>query len=210
MMVGSKNVPPSAWRLPPSAIRPPLASASATCSSTLATALSSISGPCSVAPGQAVAHAQLLHGVDQLGDEGVVHAVLHQQAIGADAGLAGVAVLARDRALHGRVEVGVVEHDERRVAAEFERQLLERAGALLHQLLADRGRAGEGHLAHDRVRRHLAADRRRRAGDDVEDARAECPRVAPARPSRARNRASAPQACRRKCSRRPAPARPCA
>ena len=50
MIVGSKNVPPSAWRLPPSAILPPLASASAMCSSTLATALSSISGPCSVAP----------------------------------------------------------------------------------------------------------------------------------------------------------------
>jgi hypothetical protein len=38
--VGSKKVPPSAWRLPPAtSTRAPLASASATCSSTLATRL---------------------------------------------------------------------------------------------------------------------------------------------------------------------------
>jgi hypothetical protein len=36
--------------------------------------------------------------------------------------------------------------------------LFDRAGALLHQQFADLGRAGEGQLAHGRVRGHLAAD----------------------------------------------------
>ena len=54
-------------------------------------------------------------------DEGVVDAVLHVEPVGADAGLAGVAVLADHRALDGAVDVGVVEDDEGRVAAEFER-----------------------------------------------------------------------------------------
>ena len=36
--------------------------------------------------------------------------------------------------------------------------------ALRHQQLADGGRAGEAQLAHDRVRRHLAADDRRVVG----------------------------------------------
>src|SRR5205807_2009377 len=48
--VGSKKVPPSAWRLPPCTIRAPLPTASARCCSTLASALVSMSGPCSVGP----------------------------------------------------------------------------------------------------------------------------------------------------------------
>jgi hypothetical protein len=57
----------------------------------------------------------------QLLDEGVVHAFLHVEAVGADAGLAGVAVLADHRAFDGAVDVGVVEHDEGRVAAQLQR-----------------------------------------------------------------------------------------
>src|SRR5437773_133218 len=44
--VGSKKVPPSAWRLPPVRIFAPLASASLMCSSTFSTAALSMSGPC--------------------------------------------------------------------------------------------------------------------------------------------------------------------
>ena len=73
---------------------------------------------------QAVADAQLAHGIDEFRDEPVIDAFLHQQAICADAGLAGVAVLAGDGALHCEVEVRIVEHDERRIAAEFERHFL--------------------------------------------------------------------------------------
>ena len=55
--------------------------------------------------------------------------------------------------------------------------------ALRHQLLADLGRAGERELAHDRVRRELAADRAGGAGDDVEHALRECRRARRARHS---------------------------
>jgi hypothetical protein len=77
---------------------------------------------------KAVAH---LGGFDlggELGHELVVHAFLHIKAVGAHAGLAGVAVLAGQGAFHGAVDVGIVKHDEGRVAAQFERQLLDRGG----------------------------------------------------------------------------------
>ena len=159
---------------------------------------------------EAVADAKLLHRGDELRGEGLVHAVLHQQPVRADAGLAGVAVLGGDRARDGGIEVGVVEHDEGRVAAELERDLLHRLRALRHQQLADLGRAGEGELAHARIAGQHAADLARGAGDDVEDARRDAGAMRRARPARARRRASASPACRRPCSRRRAPARPCA
>ena len=68
----------------------------------------------------------------------------------------------------GRVDVGVVEDDERRVAAELHREPQQVLGGLLHQLAADLGRAGERQLAQARVgdqRRHRLA--RRRGGDEV-------------------------------------------
>ena len=77
-------------------------------------------------------------------DEVVVDAVLHVDAVGADAGLAHVAELRDHRALDRGIEIGVVEDDERRVAAELEADLLHRRGRLAHQQLADLGRAGEG------------------------------------------------------------------
>ena len=120
--VGSKNVPPSAWRLPPVTTLAPLATASAMCSSTFSTASMSISGPIVDARFEAVAD---LHRADCLGEslgEGVVDAVLHQDAVGADAGLAGVAVFRGDRALDRGIDIGVVEDDERRVAAQFQRR----------------------------------------------------------------------------------------
>ena len=63
-------------------------------------------------------------------EERVVHGVLDEDPIRRDARLAGVAELAHDRARDGRVEIGVVEDDEGRVAAELERDLLHLAGAL--------------------------------------------------------------------------------
>ena len=78
----------------------------------------------------AVADLQLRHSAAELFGEQLVDAVLHQQAVGADAGLPGVAELRGDRAGHGRIEIGIIEHDERCVAAEFERQPLERRRTL--------------------------------------------------------------------------------
>jgi len=63
---------------------------------------------------------------------------LHEQAVRAYAGLPGVAVLGGERALDRGVEVGIVEHDEGRVAAELHRRLLHRLRALLEEDLATR------------------------------------------------------------------------
>src|SRR5436190_2100172 len=73
----------------------------------------------------------------------VVNGVLHVDAIRANAGLAGIAILARDCTIDGGVNVGVVEYDKGRVAAELERELLDRVRRLPHQDAPDFGRAGE-------------------------------------------------------------------
>jgi ParB family chromosome partitioning protein len=62
--------------------------------------------------------------------EAIVNSALHVNAIGAHAGLAGVAILGGDRTVDRRFEVRVVEYDERRVAAELQRYFFHRAGAL--------------------------------------------------------------------------------
>jgi hypothetical protein len=56
------------------------------------------------------------------------------------------------------IQIGVVEDDEGRVAAQFHRALLDRLRGLREQHATDLGRAGEGDLAHRRVRCELAAD----------------------------------------------------
>ncbi len=66
---------------------------------------------------------KLCDGVFQRRDEAIVNSGLHQDAIGADAGLSGVAEFRCHRAGDGLREIGVVEDDHRRVAAEFKRQL---------------------------------------------------------------------------------------
>jgi hypothetical protein len=85
--------------------------------------------------------------------------------------LADVAHLGDHRALDGLVDVGVLEHDERGVAAELHRQPQEIVGGLLHQRATDLGRPGERQLAEPLVldqRRHRPAGRRR--GDEVQHA----------------------------------------
>ena len=108
--------------------------ASAMCSSTFSTASALISGPCVTSGLHAVADLQRLDRRLQLGGEGVVDAVLHQDAVGADAGLAGVAVLRGHGALHRGVQIGVVEDDEGRVAAQLHAGLLDGRRALRQQL----------------------------------------------------------------------------
>ena len=95
---------------------------------------------------------------------------MHEQPIRADTCLSTVAVLGNDRPFGGGIEIGVVEHDERRVAAELQRQFLYRVGALAHQHAPGLGRAGEGQLPDYRIGAELGADRLRIAGDDIEHA----------------------------------------
>ncbi len=119
---------------------------------------------------EAVSDPQRLRRLRQLGDELVMDGGLHIEAVGADAGLARVAVLRGHGARHGRVHIGVVEDQEGRVAAQLQTHLLDGVRRLLHQQTADLGRAGEADLAHRLIGRQFAADGRGRAGDDVEQA----------------------------------------
>ena len=103
---------------------------------------------------------------ERLGDR-----LVHVEAVGARARLAAVAHLGQQRALDRGIQIGVLEDQERRVAAQLHRDLEHLLGRLLDQLLADRRRARERHLAHARVldqRRHDLP--RRRGGDDVQHA----------------------------------------
>src|SRR5690606_2026345 len=119
---------------------------------------------------QAVTNLQLGHCGGQLLGERVVDAVLYVDTVGADACLAIVAVLGDDRALDRLVQVGVVEHDERGVATQFQGNLLDVLGAFFHQLATDFGRAGEGQLAYQGVAGQLAADFASAAGNHAQHA----------------------------------------
>src|SRR6185437_4479345 len=110
------------------------------------------------------------HRIDQLAGERLVDRALHIQPVDTDTGLAGVAVFARDRSSHRRIQVGVLKYDEWGIAAELQRHLLHRLRALRHQLLADTGGTGEGELADDRIGGHLGADAAGTGSrDDVEN-----------------------------------------
>ena len=74
------------------------------------------------------------------------------------------------RAGHGRVHVGVGEHDVRRLAAQLQRDLLQVARRGLDDQLADLGGAGEGDLVDVRVRGQRRAGRLAVAGHDVDHA----------------------------------------
>ena len=78
--------------------------------------------------------------------------LMRQYAVGGDAGLAAIPVFGGERALDREVEIGVFEHDQRRVAAKLHRAFLHIFRRLAQQDLADLGRAGEGHLAHGGIR----------------------------------------------------------
>ena len=68
----------------------------------------------------------------------------------------------------GRCEVCVVEHDERRLAAEFEEDALEAVGSCRHHLLAGRGGAGERDDVDAGIARKYRSHRVIARGDDVD------------------------------------------
>ena len=105
-----------------------------------------------------VPDAQFGNGFCQFPAKCVVNPVLHVNAVGADAGLAVIAKLAGDRTGHRVVQIGVIEHDEGRVAAQFHRAFHDLVGGLPHQDAPHFGRTGEAELAHLRVLAKLLAD----------------------------------------------------
>src|SRR3546814_2231323 len=67
-----------------------------------------------------IADLQALRLLDQAREEGVVQALLHEDAGAVGADLALGVEIRQQRAVHRVLEVGVVEHDERRLAASSE------------------------------------------------------------------------------------------
>ena len=84
--------------------------------------------------------------------------------------LAGVQPAAEERGVDGRVEVGVVEDDDRALAPELQRHLLDRGGGQPHDLASDLGRPRERHLADVRVRGQARAHVLAVAGHHVQHA----------------------------------------
>jgi hypothetical protein len=101
-------VPPSVERLPPVTTLAPFFTASAMCASTFSTAFISISGPITArgANPSATFIAPPISARPFV--KGAVNTILHQNAVGLDTGLAGIAVLRRDRAFdcHLDIEIG--------------------------------------------------------------------------------------------------------
>ena len=100
----------------------------------------------------------------------IVDAGLYENPIGTDAGLAAIAELRRNRPLDRQVEVGIVEDNERRIAAKLEAEPLDTVGGTPHQKRAYAGRTGKGDLAYRFIRHQLLADLRRHAGYDIDHA----------------------------------------
>src|SRR6185295_19517155 len=93
---------------------------------------------------EAAALLHRLYALRQRVDERVVHLLLDEEPRAGAAHLSLIEEHPADRALRGRLHIGVAEDDVRRLAAELERHPLQRRGRLALDLLADLGRAREG------------------------------------------------------------------
>jgi hypothetical protein len=107
----------------------------------------------------AVADLHLRDLAGEFRDELVMDAVLHEEAVGADAGLAHVAVLRGDRALTAASMSASSKTMKGALPPSSSPTFFTVEARLLHQQLADRRRAGEADEAHGRVAGHHAADR---------------------------------------------------
>ena len=103
-------------------------------------------------------------------DEAVVHRAFDEDPAAGAAVLSGVVEHRARHACRGRLEVGVGEHDVGALAAELERDPLQRVGRAPHDVLADRRRPGEADLGDVRMVDQPLPGRRPVADHDVEDA----------------------------------------
>ena len=117
---------------------------------------------------QRVAHLDLAGLLGERDDELVVEPLLDEDPRARLAALAGRVVDRPDRARDRRVEVGVREDDVRALAAELQRQPLDRLRAEPHDLAAGLRGARERDLVDAGVPDEVGAGRRAVAGDDVD------------------------------------------
>ena len=86
-----------------------------------------------------ITHNEFAHEFGHPGDEVVVEIARHDRAGGRRAVLPGIDQRPGHRAVHGRIEVGVIENDERCLAAEFQLGAPTVNGGRRHDLSADGG-----------------------------------------------------------------------
>jgi len=120
---------------------------------------------------QRIAHARGAAERDEPLDEFVVDRAVDQGARAGDACLSGCGEYARDDALHGVIEVGVLEDDVGGFAAELECHRFDRPRRKLINALAGAVTAGEGDLRDLRVRDEALADFRAETRHDIHHAR---------------------------------------
>ena len=152
---------PSA-RAPPLTTLAPRVTASPTCSSILAATGSLLTGPIVVASSNG--SPSRIRSVDrarQQLDELVPHRAVHEDPLAGGAALARAQVAGGQRRLDRGLDVGVVHHHQRSVAAHLEQRRLARGR--LRDEPAGRGRADERDAVGARVAGDLVADHRPRA-----------------------------------------------
>ena len=106
---------------------------------------------------QRIAHPQHRELPLELLDQNLLDVLLHEQARASAADLALVEPDGVDDGVDGGVEIGRVEDNDRRLAAELERHLNAQPGGLAPEQLANSGGAGEGDLIDARVVAEVAA-----------------------------------------------------
>ena len=115
----------------------------------------------------AAAGGQGAHRGGELGGELRGDGLVDEEAVGGGAGLAHVAHLGGHGPFDGLIQVGVLEHDERGVAAELHGGAQHVLGGVGDEPLADRGGTGEGDLAQPGVLRAAARRSRRRREEET-------------------------------------------
>jgi hypothetical protein len=107
------------------------------------------------------------------GDEflrnGVINAGLDVKPIRAHARLTGVAVFGYNRPFNCSIEIGVVENNKGRVAAEFQGKLLDRGGTLLHEQASDFRGTRKGNFGYIGIGGQFPPNLLGTTGQNVED-----------------------------------------
>ena len=91
----------------------------------------------------------------------------HEEPRSRDASLTAVQKGDPERRRDGFVEIGVIEQDVGRFAAQLERDALHRRGTVVHDRLADGSRTREGDLGHVGIAHEFGPDDITAARDDV-------------------------------------------
>ena len=105
--------------------------------------MTGVDNPSEVWIGERLVAIELAQFLSDLGHQGIAHRWLHQHMVGGDAGLAGVEAFAPGQAPSGDGDVGVVQHDHRTPAPQFQGHRRQLLGGCLHNQAANPAAAGK-------------------------------------------------------------------